>query len=99
MYVLIITYFTAAGMAYDFYITIKWGLSSGFIAQSDKELTPKIIIIFSYILDFIICCLMTSFLKFHLMLATENKTTIENLDKQGRPYDSIYDVGASINWR
>jgi hypothetical protein len=42
---------------------------------------------------------MTSFLKFHIMLATENKTTIENLDKQGRPYDSIYDVGASINWR
>ena len=42
---------------------------------------------------------MTSFLKFHIMLATENKTTIENLDKQGRPYDSIYDVGANINWR
>ena len=32
MDVLTITYFTAAGMAYDFYITIKWGLSSGFIA-------------------------------------------------------------------
>lgn len=32
MYVLTITYFTAAGMVYDFYITIKWGLSSGFVS-------------------------------------------------------------------
>jgi len=42
---------------------------------------------------------MTAFLKFHIMLASENKTTIENLDKQGKPFKSIYDVGIAENWK
>ena len=33
----------------------------------------------SFLMDFIVACLMTAFLKFHIMLASENKTTIENL--------------------
>jgi hypothetical protein len=37
-------------------------------------------------MNMIVGGLMTAFLKFHLMLASENKTTIENLDKQGRPF-------------
>jgi hypothetical protein len=39
---------------------------------------------------------MTFFLKFHIYLGSTNKTTIENLDKKGRPYKSVYDIG-SIN--
>jgi len=42
---------------------------------------------------------MTAFLKFHIKLATENKTTIENLDKQGLEYKSKYDIGLKDNWR
>ena len=53
----------------------------------------------AFIFDFIVACLMTAFLKFHLMLATDNKTTIENLDKQGRPFQSAYDVGRKENWK
>ncbi len=41
---------------------------------------------------------MTCFLKFHIYLASSNKTTIENLEKKGRPYSSIYDLGAINNW-
>jgi hypothetical protein len=41
---------------------------------------------------------MTFFLKFHIYLVTSNKTTIENLDKKGRSYKSIYDVGGEYNW-
>lgn len=41
---------------------------------------------------------MTFFLKFHLYLASTNKTTIENLDKKGRPYKSPYDIGSLNNW-
>jgi len=41
---------------------------------------------------------MTCFLKFHIYLASSNKTTIENLEKKGRPYQSIYDLGAVNNW-
>jgi hypothetical protein len=29
---------------------------------------------------------MTAFLKFHMMLGSDNKTTIENLDKLGKPF-------------
>lgn len=52
---------------------------------------------FGFALNFIVGCLMTAFLKFHIMLATENKTTIENLDKLGKPFQSPYDVGGSKN--
>ena len=45
-----------------------------------------------------VAVLMTFFLKFHLRIALENKTTIENLDKKGKPYDSTYDVGKIKNW-
>lgn len=38
------------------------------------------------------------FLKFHLNLALSNKTTIENLDKKGEDYQSLYDIGAKANW-
>lgn len=33
------------------------------------------------------------------MLASTNKTTIENLDKQGKPYESPYDIGTKENMR
>ena len=45
-----------------------------------------------------IMILITMFLKFHIHLATTNKTTIENLDKKGEDYVSIYDIGAQSNW-
>jgi hypothetical protein len=41
---------------------------------------------------------MTFFLKFHIYLASTNKTTIENLDKKGRTYKSVYDIGSINNW-
>lgn len=53
----------------------------------------------AFVLDFIVMCLMTAFLKFHYMLASGNKTTIENLDRQGKPFNSIYNVGSGTNWK
>lgn len=52
----------------------------------------------SYILNCLVGVLMTFFLKFHIYLAQTNKTTIENLDKKGRSYKSIYDIGPVNNW-
>jgi palmitoyltransferase len=43
--------------------------------------------------------LMTFFLKFHIYLASTNKTTIENIEKKGRPFKSPYDIGYDDNWR
>jgi hypothetical protein len=42
---------------------------------------------------------MTMFLKFHIGLALTNKTTIENLDKKGADYVSIYDIASMNNWQ
>lgn len=41
---------------------------------------------------------MTMFLRLHIRLALSNKTTIENLEMKGRPYMSLYDIGAKRNW-
>ena len=45
-----------------------------------------------------IATLMTFFLKFHVYLVSTNKTTIENLDKKGRTYKSLYDIGNLHNF-
>ena len=80
------TYLTAVTMAYDFYQAITWGFDNKFFSSTDPKLTTNIFIMISFILNFIVASLMTAFLKFHLMLASENKTTIENLDKMGKPF-------------
>ena len=52
----------------------------------------------AFMLNGTIMVLMTMFLKFHLNLALSNKTTIENLDKKGEDYQSLYDIGSKANW-
>ena len=99
IYVLIMTYFGIIAMAWDFYEAVKWGFEKKFMGTNDPKVTNYILIMISYILNFIVGCLMTAFLKFHIMLASDNKTTIENLDKLGRPFNSPYDVGSKENWK
>ena len=99
IYVLIICYLTAIFMAYDFYQVLLWGFNNKFISKNNEKLSNNILIMMAFIMDCIVCVLMTAFLRFHLKLARQNKTTIENLDKQGKPFKSIYDIGASENWK
>ena len=99
IYVLIMVYSTMIGAAYDFYKAILWGINSQNIGSNNKDLGKNILIMIAFILNFIIVCLITAFLKFHIMLASTNKTTIENLDKQGKPFSSEYDVGSNANWK
>merc|ERR1711935_1024615 len=87
IYVLIIIYFTVITMAYDFYTIIEWGFNNKFLAKDNKELSKNVVIVFAFLMSCIIMVLITAFLKFHVMLATDNKTTIENLDKLGRPFN------------
>ena len=49
-------------------------------------------------LDLGICVLITAFLRFHIALASENKTTIERLEHFAKPYKSEYDMGVNLNW-
>ena len=99
VYVLIITYTTFFTLAYDFYEALKWGFTYRFIDKNDARLKRNSLLMLSFLFNGIIMVLMTAFLKFHIKLATENKTTIENLDKQGLDYKSKYDIGLKDNWR
>jgi len=67
--------------AYDFYEALKWGFNNKMVGSNDPNLSNKIFTLVGYTLNGTVAGLMTVFLKFHLKLATENKTTIENLDK------------------
>jgi len=86
VYVLIMTYVTAAFTAYDFYLAIMWGYNNRIFSTNNPELGTKVLIMLGFFMNAVVGCLMTAFLKFHLMLASENKTTIENLDKLGKPF-------------
>jgi len=72
--------------AVDFYDAIRWGFNNKMIGSNDPNLGNKLFIMVGYTLNGTVAGLMTVFLKFHLKLATENKTTIENLDKMGKPF-------------
>lgn len=50
------------------------------------------------ILDCFIAVLITMFLKYHIKLASENKTTIESLENKGKPFESKFDSGVIRNW-
>ena len=52
-----------------------------------------------YTLNFIFLVLLTGFFKFHLRLALQNKTTIENLEEEGKPFESKWDIGRGSNLR
>lgn len=39
-----------------------------------------------WVIDSFVGCLMTFFLKFHIKMINENKTTIENIDKKGEEF-------------
>ena len=86
-------------MVYDFYEALVWGFEYRFIDKNDARLKKNSLIILSFLVNTIVCVLMTAFLKFHLNLAADNKTTIENLDKQGQSFKSQYDIGSKENWR
>lgn len=38
------------------------------------------------------------FLRFHLKLASQNKTTIESLESKGKEFNSRFDNGPEFNW-
>lgn len=101
MYVLTATYFVFFGLLFDFLSSVKWGLDVYYYStkiQDVKKLEDSLFLFCGFSLNATIMVLMTMFLKFHLRLALTNKTTIENLDKKGEDYVSVYDIGSTRNW-
>jgi len=81
MYVLVVTYTTAIFSVCDFVETIQWGYKNRIFSSNDPRLGDRVTIVFAFTFNLMVGFLMTGFLKFHLRLASENKTTIESLDK------------------
>ena len=101
IYVLITTYFIIVSMSYDFFLTIKWEVDVYYYTSStynQTQLFKSTMIQLAFIINCMIAMLMTFFLKFHIYLVSTNKTTIENLDKKGAKYKSVYDIGFLNNW-
>jgi len=101
IYVLTITYFVTFSLLWDWLQSIQWALDV-YVYSAQKEqvelLKHNAMIQIAFMLNGTIMVLMTMFLKFHLNLALSNKTTIENLDKKGEDYQSLYDIGSKANW-
>ncbi len=101
IYVLLTTYFIFFSLVYDFLMSIKNELDAYYYSVTSlnqAQLIRNTLIQLCFIVNTLIATLMTFFLKFHIYLVTSNKTTIENLDKKGQAYKSIYDVGTKYNW-
>jgi hypothetical protein len=49
-------------------------------------------------MDVMLAVVMTFFLKFHIRLLLDNKTTIENLEKKSQPFKSPFDLGSWDNF-
>ena len=101
IYVLIITYFIGVSMGYAWLESVQWSLDAYYYSTKPKDeamLVKNLIIQVAYTLNAIAGILMTMFLRLHIRLALSNKTTIENLEMKGRPYMSLYDIGAKRNW-
>lgn len=101
IYVLILTYFVFFSLMWDFLDSIRWGLDVYYYKEQEHHktlLANAILLQLAFVLNGTIMILITVFLKFHLNLAFNNKTTIENLDKKNEPYISVYDIGTKSNW-
>jgi palmitoyltransferase len=95
VYVFLTTYYVVVTLFYDFYLAFRWELDTFYYRQKayeDKDLFHHVLIQVSYILTCTIAILLTMFLRFHIFLATTNKTTIDNWDKIGKPYITPYDM-------
>ena len=51
-----------------------------------------------YVIISLIVVLITNFLRFHLTLILENKTTIESIEKKSEAFESPFDIGRKRNW-
>lgn len=102
IYVFISTYYVFFSMGYDFVMTVKWEIDTYYYSHTAHDrsmLIRSTIIQLAFIINTLIGVLMTFFLKFHLYLVSTNKTTIENLDKKGQQYKSVYDINGDYNWQ
>ena len=80
----------AFDVLYIIYLKFNYGKQEVVIGRT-------IIVIASMILAFLIWFLVSTFFKFHMMLLFDNKTTIEWIANQHKPFKSVYDISLRHN--
>lgn len=91
IYVLICSYISAAILSVDLYFRLN--AEYEYFTKTNKVFEDFFTLVIVLIGEVITCAasfIMTNFLKFHIMLILDNKTTIEFLEKKGESFDSIY---------
>lgn len=97
IYAQTITVLIELTLSYDFYLALEWGFTQKFLDNADTQFAKNSLVLVSFLVNSLICLLITAFLRFHWTLAIENKTTIENLEHEGTAYRSEYDIGKERN--
>lgn len=88
-------------MLYDFILAIKFDMDAyqngkGIIKR--EEMIRHVVVQVVFIIIMMLGFLLSRFTKFHIALALDNKTTIENLDQRNRNIKSVYDMGSWHNF-
>lgn len=99
VYVLIACYMSAPILTYDLYYRLPDEYRR--FTRETKSYTGFVslaLILFGWVITSATSYLMTNFLKFHIQLILENKTTIEFLEKKSEPFESPFWLTPQENW-
>jgi hypothetical protein len=115
IYILLTSYFTVMTLIVSFLDSLNWvyetyfdpttAITFNWMKQSE-ELRRHGFIILCFLMISCVSALITAFLKFHIMLASKNLTTIENLEREAtetknqgkRIAPNQFDIGIYNNW-
>ena len=91
IYVLICAYISAIILTVDLYYRLN--AEYEYFTKTNKvfdDFFTLIVVLIAEVITWAASFIMTNFLKFHIMLILDNKTTIEFLEKKGEKFDSVY---------
>lgn len=107
-YVLITSYFTAFTMSYPIYLYVSEVIKVKLMFQRYNEFAggkwkweearDVFLMTCLLVIDYFAAVLITMFLRFHIKLASENMTTIENFENKNKRVESRFSTGLQGNW-
>lgn len=100
VYVLICAYISVVILTIDLYYRLPEEYEQFNRGSQNYNGLPSLgIEIGSWVITSAASYIMTNFLKFHIILILNNKTTIEFLEKKGEDFESQFNMSPMHNWR
>mmetsp|Transcript_33787 Transcript_33787/g.32853 ORF Transcript_33787/g.32853 Transcript_33787/m.32853 type:complete len:164 (+) Transcript_33787:354-845(+) len=98
-YVFLTSYYTGITMIYPLYDFFNENYRDFITGTWDwNEAFDIFLILLVVSLDVFAAIIITMFFKFHIKLASQNKTTIDSLEHKGQPFLCKYDLGRELNF-